>query len=447
MFNLTGYWSLLYQVPIGLLGLSFLVFIHEAGHFLVAKALKVRVNTFSIGFGKKILRYRRGETEYCISAIPFGGYVAMAGENPDEADGDTPPDGNEFSAKPVPVRMAIAFAGPAVNIGFSVLLLFFLYMWGVQEPKNSMVVGEVEPDSPAAEAGVERGDVIVSLAGQPVRDWEALLQEIAVRGENPVKVAVERDGAVEDLTLTPRMNPRLGIAMAGIFGEGEVYVHSIIPNRPAAGAGMQAGDKILQVEGVKVPSATALIEIINKSQGREISLLVEREGEESTLQVTPELDEGTERYVIGIFPAVNIPTVLVKRSAGESFSRAVNRNLEFGTAIFKTLKGIITGQIQAKALAGPIGILQMIASSLHYSVQRFAEFMALISTNLGVINLLPLAITDGGVILFLTLEAIRGRPIKPSTQMRINQVAVSFFIMLALFVTFHDILRIPWFLN
>ncbi len=447
MFNLSGYWSLLYQVPIGLLGLSFLVFIHEAGHFLMAKALKVRVITFSIGFGKKLIRYRRGDTEYCISAIPFGGYVAMAGENPDQEEEDKPSDGNEFNAKPIPVRMAIAFAGPAVNIGFSVVALFLLYMWGVQEPKKTMVVGEVESSSAAAEAGVERGDVILALGGEPVRDWEALLQNIAVRGENPIDLRVERQGQIEELTLTPRMNPRLGIAMAGIFGEGEVYVHSVMANRPAAAVGMKAGDIIVEVEGVRVPSASALVEIINQSEGRPINLLVEREGERSNLEVTPVLDEGTERYVIGIFPAVNIPTVLVKRSAGEAFDRAISRNLEFGSAIFMTLKGILTGQIQAKALAGPIGILQMIASSLHYSVQRFVEFMALISTNLGVINLLPLAITDGGVILFLILEAIRGRPIKAATQMRINQIAVSFFIMLALFVTFHDILRVPWFLN
>lgn len=444
MPELTGYWSLLYQIPIGLLGLSFLVFIHELGHFLVAKWAGVKVNTFSIGFGKKLIRWERGGTEYCISAVPFGGYVAMAGEQPED---DTDGSPAEFRQKSVGVRMAIAAAGPAVNIAFSILLLFGLYLYGVQEPKSTLVVADVEKGQAADKAGVLKGDEILRLKGKPVESWEGFMQAVAVEGGNALPLTVKREGVLQDLTLTPEVDPKWGISLVGVTGEADILVGSVVPGKPAAAAGLKGGDQILAIEGTKVPSYSSLVDLINASKGQPVRMQVLRDGQETAVTVTPTLDKDQNKYVIGIYPTIQMPTEFVRRGMGESLEKSWDKNWENATILFKTLKGLFTGSIHAKALSGPVGIVQIIATSLAASVQRFLELMALISMNLGVMNLLPLAITDGGVILFLMLEAIRRKPLELKTQMRINQVAISLFLVLALYVTFQDILRIPIFLN
>src|SRR4051794_14682180 len=189
MLHLTGYWSLIYQIPIGLLGLSFMVFIHELGHFSVAKWVGVKVHTFSIGFGKKLIKFKRGDTEYALSAIPFGGYVAMAGESPDDGGyGNS----DEFRNKSIPARLAIAVAGPFANLVFAFAILFGLYLSGVQEPKVSMVVGEVEENSAGSAAGVHPGDEVLKLNGKPQQGWEQFMQDVAMEGGHAVPLDIRR---------------------------------------------------------------------------------------------------------------------------------------------------------------------------------------------------------------------------------------------------------------
>jgi regulator of sigma E protease len=442
--HLTGYWSLLYQIPVGLIGLSLMVFIHELGHFAVAKWVGVKVHTFSIGFGKKLIKFRRGDTEYALSAIPFGGYVAMSGENPEDGGyGNT----DEFRGKSIPARLAIAIAGPLANLVFAFIILFGLYLSGVQEAKTNMVVGEVEEGSAGARAGVLPGDELLQLNGKPVHDWERFMQDVAMEGGHPVPLMIRRAGRDTTLSLNAEINAKFGIAFSGINGEFEVMIDKVHPGRPAEAAGFKARDKILTVDGIRIPSAMALIDMVNGSKGQPITIAVLRDGEKKEIQVSPMMDNDVKRYVIGIQPGVLMPTVLVKRNASEAFQKSVSKNVENGTMVFRTIGGIITGKIKMKALSGPIGIVQMIAGSLRQSLQKFLEFMALLNTNLAVLNILPLAITDGGVVMFLLLEAIRKKPLSLNTQMVINKVGFSFFLLLFLFVTFQDIIRIPWFLN
>lgn len=447
MFELTGYWSLLYQIPVGLIGLSFMVFIHELGHFLAAKSVGVRVHTFSIGFGKKLVRVKRGDTEYCLSAIPFGGYVAMAGENPDEGGyGAT----DEFQQKPVPARLWIAVAGPLANIVFALAVLFGLYLAGVQEPRQGLVVGHVEEGSAGEKAGVRVGDEIVAYAGKPMKDWEGFVQEAALSGDQLRPLHVIRDGAARELRLEARPDPRFGVALTGILGEWEVRVHKLIPGKPAALAGLKTGDVIESVDGAAVPTSIALIDMINGSQGRTLQVAVRRgsgEGEKFVIPVTPAYDEESKRYLIGVYPASVIPTELVRRGVVESARQSAVTTWGHATLVFRTFGKIFTGQVQVKALSGPIGIVQMISGSLQQSFQKFLEFTALLNTNLGIMNLLPLAITDGGLILLLLIEAVRRRPVSLKTQSVINRVGMSFFIALFLFITFQDILRVPMLLN
>jgi regulator of sigma E protease len=442
--HLTGFWSLLYQLPVGLIGLSLMVFIHELGHFSVAKWVGVKVHTFSIGFGKKLIKFKRGDTEYALSAIPFGGYVAMAGENPDDGGyGNS----DEFRNKSIPARLAIAVAGPAANLIFAFVILFGLYLSGVQEPKVSMIVGEVEEGSAGAAAGIRRGDEVLALNGKRQEGWEQFMQDVAMEGGHPVPLLIRRDGRDTTLSLQSEINPKFGIAFSGITGEAEVVVAKIIPGKPAEKAGLKVGDVILSVDGIRIPSATALIEMVNGSKGAPIAIALLRDKVKQEIQITPVMDEASKRFIVGIYPGLNVPTVLVKRGPAEAFQKSLSKNYESGTTVLRTLTGIITGKIKLKALSGPIGIVQMIAGSLRQSLQKFLEFMALLNTNLAVLNILPLAITDGGVVVFLLLEALRKKPLSLATQGIINRVGISFFLLLFLFVTFQDIIRIPWFLN
>jgi regulator of sigma E protease len=398
--HLTGYWSLLYQIPTGLIGLSFMVFIHELGHFAVAKWVGVKVHTFSIGFGKKLIKFRRGDTEYALSAIPFGGYVAMAGESPDEGGyGNS----DEFRQKPIPARLAIAVAGPLANLIFAIGLLFGLYVTGVQEPKTTMVVGEVEEGSAAAAAGVKVGDEVVSLNGKAQTGWEQFMQDVAMEGGHAANLALRRNGKDTVVAMTSQINPKFGIAFSGISPEADVEIEKVIKGKPADAAGLMQDDKILSVDGIKIPSATSLIEMVNGSKGQPITISLVRKGEKKDVQVTPIMDDQSKRFIVGIYPRVIVPTELVKRGPGAALHKSLQKNWESGTMVLRTLSGIVTGKIKPKALSGPIGIVQMIAGSLRQSVQKFLEFMALLNTNLAVLNILPLAITDGGLVVFLLL--------------------------------------------
>jgi regulator of sigma E protease len=438
------YHFLVFQLPIGLVGLSLMVFVHELGHFLVAKWTGVKVHTFSIGFGKKLITFKRGDTEYALSAVPFGGYVAMAGESPDDGGyGNT----DEFRMKPIPVRLAIAVAGPFANIVFAFFLLFGLYLIGVQEPVRVSKVGEVEEQSPAAKAGVVRGDEILKLNGKPVLGTEQFQQDVAMVGNNPARLDIRRNGKDTSLTIVPEINPRFGVALSGITLEGDVVVDRVIPDFPAVKGGIQADDKIVSVDGVRIPSASALIEIINGSKGTPVTIKFSRAGQARDVTLTPVVDPESKRYIIGIRPFIQTPTTFIKRGPVDAAKASVKQNIASGTMVFKTLSSILTGKVKAKALSGPLGIVQMIAASLRQGLQKAVEFMALLNTNLAVLNILPLAITDGGVVMFLLLEAIRRRPLSLNTQAVISRVGLSFFLLLFLFVTFQDIMRISWFTN
>ncbi len=442
--GLTGYWSLIYQIPVGLLGLSFMVFIHELGHFAVAKWAGVKVHTFSIGFGKKLVRWKKGDTEYCLSAIPFGGYVAMSGESPDDGGyGNS----DEFREKPIWVRAAIAVAGPAANIVFAVGILFVLYQIGVEEPKYAMIIGEIEPGGAGEKAGFQIGDEIQTMQGKRVQSWETFWQDAALQGGKSLDIGIRRDSSEKHLTLIPEMDSRFGIAQVGLIGEMKVVVSRVMDAKPAAMAGILAGDTIVRIDSTRIPSASALVEMVNGSKGREIAVTVKRADGQKTLSLAPVLDDDGKRYIMGVYPGHVVPVQLNKYGPGEAFTKSVSKNYEFATMVFKTFGSILSGRIQLKALSGPVGIIQMIAGSLRQGMQKFLEFIALLNTNLGVLNLLPLAITDGGLLLFLLVEGIRRKPLSLRVQGIVNRVGLSFFLALFLFVTFQDILRIPWFLN
>lgn len=435
----------LFQFVLGLAALSFLVFIHEWGHFIVARMTGVKVHTFSIGFGPKLIQKKIGDTVWCLSAIPFGGYVAMSGEAAKEAKSQGYADG-DFRGKSIWARGAIALGGPMVNIIFAFLALFFMYMIGVQEPvKGKLVVGRVNMESPALLAGFAEGDTLLSLEGEDVKTWRGVLESAAMSIDQEMKFTVLRGSDTLIIRPTPVVMEEYGLGYLGLAPQGQTMVPANPElGTPAWNAGLRKGDTLLQIESELITSPTVLINIVSKSEGRELKLIIARDGN-SNKETKIKAEETPEGWRIGLplGQISNIPTEEVKRSVGESFVVAWDRGIDMAKAPFKFIQKIFNGGIQLKAMSGPIGIVQIMGKTTQAGFIEFILLLALISMNLGIMNLLPLAITDGGILMFLTLEFFRKKPLPVKVEAKIQQVATLFFISLFLYITFQDVLRFP----
>jgi len=434
------YW--IFQIILGLLGLSLLVFIHELGHFLAAKYCGVRVLTFSIGFGKKLLKINRNGTDYCISAIPFGGYVAMAGENPEQVRDDR---ADDFHVQPIWKRALIAFAGPAFNVIFAYFLLTGIYMIGNPEPvSDKLVVGIVEPNSAAAEAGIVGGDTIFTIDGKSVNGWEKLREEMGISiGRNLSLEMGTRDGR-KTVTVIPRELGELGIGTAGLHPRHRVFVAADpLEDSPAGRAGIMQNDTILSIDGYVMGYYLDMINIISASEGREVEVVFLRASDTLRATMAPLWNQAAERYLVGIqmglaqFDELQV----VPQPLGTALVMAAKRSYIMGTAVFRYISRIIQGEVKLRAMSGPVGIVQVIGLVWLENLQRAVFLLALISINLGVMNLLPLAITDGGVLLFLLIEKLRGKPISQDNQARVQKGALIFFVALFLYITFIDLSR------
>jgi len=439
------YWLL--QIILGLLGLSLLVFVHELGHFLAAKFCGVRVLTFSIGFGKKLLKFTKNGTVYCISAIPFGGYVSMAGENPENVRENKPDD---FHVQPIWKRALIAFSGPAFNVVFAYFLLTGIYMIGNPEPiSDKLVVGIVEPWSAAEEAGIASGDTILSIDGEKVKGWDRLREEMAIGIGRSIALKIRtKEGKDTTVTVIPHEFGDLGIGTAGIHPRHRVFVAADPSGSPAGKAGIKQNDTILSVNGRIIGYFQDMITIVSASEGEEVEVVFLRANKENktdtlSATITPFWSEENERYLIGIQMGIAQFDELqvVPQPLGTALVMAAERSYTMGTAVFRYINRIFKGEVKLKAMSGPVGIVQVIGLAWLENLQKIVFLLALISINLGVMNLLPLAITDGGVLLFLLIEKLRGKPISQKNQIRIQQVALAFFVTLFVYVTFMDLSR------
>jgi len=439
------YWLL--QIILGLLGLSLLVFVHELGHFLAAKYCGVRVLAFSIGFGKRLLKVTRNGTVYCISAIPFGGYVSMAGENPENARENKPDD---FHVQPIWKRALIAFAGPMFNVVFAYLLLTGIYMLGNPEPvSDKLVVGIVEPGSAAAEAGIASGDTIFTIDGKKANGWDKLREEMGISIGRSIALEVGTKDGRKNVTVIPQELGNLGIGTAGIHPRHRVFVAAEpSEDSPAGRAGIKQNDTILSINGYVMGYYQDMINIVSASNGQEVEVEFSRAGEEGKIDtlreaIIPVWNAEAERYLIGVqmglaqFDELQV----VPQPLGTALAMAAERSYSMGTAVFRYISRIIKGEVKLRAMSGPVGIVQVIGLVWLENLQKAVFLLALISVNLGVMNLLPLAITDGGVLLLLLVEKLRGKPISQKKQARIQQVAMAFFITLLVYITFIDLSR------
>jgi regulator of sigma E protease len=424
--------------------LGVLVFVHELGHFLLARWHGVRVLTFSLGFGPKLFKFTRGDTEYCVSAIPLGGYVKMAGETPED---DAPPRHDEFFAKTKWQRFQIYLAGPAMNVIAAILIMVGVYLNGASEPayKHSVpVVGRVLAGSPAEQAGIQPGDRIVRLAGYETPDWNELHKAMLPAAGREIEVVVDHAGQQRTLRMTPATRTKYHIGDIGVLPMRRFRLGALTPGEPAEKAGLKAGDVVLAIDGVDVDIEAALA-AFQKNGGQTITMRVRRNGAALDIPVTPIAKDGKNGR-IGV--EVREEEVTVRAAGlGEAFRLSIDDNLESAGMVFTTLRGLLLGEASPKQLTGFIGIAQASGTMAREGAGALFTFMAMLSINLAILNLLPIPMLDGGHIFIMLLEGVARRDFSLRVKERLLMAGFVLVMTLMVTVIYNDLMRIDWIQN
>jgi regulator of sigma E protease len=422
--------------------LGVMVLIHEWGHYVVAKLCGIRVETFSIGFGKRLWGFTRGGTDYRIAAIPLGGYVKMAGENPFETRSGAP---DEFMSKPRWQRFLVAVAGPAVNIIFAFAVLTGLYMVSYPIPvafDMPAVVAKVQPDSPAAQADIRPGDQIIKADGHDTPTWKEVLPQIQLDAGQPMTLVLKRGHETLTKTVTVKA---VGPDRAGELGvqPRTTQVGNVEPGLPADKAGLKTGDDILAIDGKPVVSLEDVQEYLQQNKDKAVTLLVQRGDQQVTIaNITPFLDTKTTkqpRYRLGYGIEKNIQLPF-----GQALARSYDTNKMYAGLILELVRRMVVhgSWKQVQQFEGPLRIAQISGEAARApGWSPLLELMALISLNLGIFNLFPIPIMDGGVILLLAIEGAMRRDINARLKERIYQAAFVFLIVFAGIVIASDVLK------
>ncbi len=417
-----------------------MILIHELGHFWAARFFDVKVEAFSFGFGPRLFGFRRGETDFRFSAILFGGYVKMAGEQPGD---ESVSDPRGFLSKPRWQRLIIVFAGPAMNIVLAVGLLTGLFMVNYPKVPNAdgpAVVAHVAPDSPAAKAGVKEGDTIISIDNVKDPKWEdVFLKEIA-SARRPLPVMIDRSGKRIVTTITPTLDEQNGIGYIGWFGQSEVQIERVMPGMDAAHSGLQPGDVLVSINGKPIHTIHKLHEVIAASQGQPVEILYTRNGTRAKTSVTPKYNNDEDRWMIGVQLSPRI--IMTKLPLPEAFRESIHQNVKSATLIYQFLVGIVERRMSPKSLEGPIRIAQISGEAAREGPAAFIGLMAMVSLNLAIFNLLPIPILDGGVILLLAVEIIMRRDLSLAVKEAVFKVGFVFLMAVVVFVIYNDISKI-----
>ena len=442
-----------------LVAISILVAVHEFGHYWVAKKLGFKVLRFSIGFGKPLLT-RVGKdadhTEYCLAAIPLGGYVKLL----DEREGDVAAAElhRSFTRRPVMHRVAVLLAGPAMNLLFASLLYAALAMVGTEIVKP--VVGQVRLDSPAAIAGLQRGDEITRVGERPVSDTEELQIALMRRFGNDgvIPLTVRRDGSERALTLRVRDDRRAltepGRLLPGLGFDlstwtAHTLVHEVPSDSAGAKAGLRVGDRLLTVNGQPVANRADFIGMVSGAAGRELSIEVERGGVRSHIvAAVPRVMEGGRPVGrLGIMieeGAQSWPPGLVEtRRSGpvEALGLGVQKTWEMSALTVQMLWRIVTGQVSPKNISGVVSIAEFAGISAYLGLTAYLAFLAIISVSLGVLNLMPVPLLDGGQVVYQVVEAVKGSPLSERAQLFGQQVGIALLVVLMSLAFYNDISR------
>jgi regulator of sigma E protease len=424
--------------------LGILVFIHELGHFSVAKWFGIGVPIFSLGVGPRIFGFRRGETEYRVSALPLGGYVRLAGDEADEARTGAP---NEFLSRPKWQRLLVYLAGATFNILFAILAAAAMFrVYGKSEvaiPEAYPVVVDVVAGSPAQAAGIRAGDRIVSIAGRDARDPQTEAEEITLSPNTTKPVVIERAGQRLTLETGTGQDPVFHLGFPGWIpvreGTGPAEIDQVVSGTPADRAGLKVGDKVLGLDDRSPVSEPELRALILASAGRPIRLKIEREGEPRTIELTPSDEGGKGRIGVNF----RSPSTHRDLDLGQALAASVDFNWTMTRSVFLTLGKLVRFEISLRAFSGPIGIAQVSREAVK-TFETFLYFLALISLQLGVLNLLPIPVLDGGHVLILLAEAAARRDFSERVKERVMQAGLVFLLAFFCVVMYFDVIK-TWF--
>jgi regulator of sigma E protease len=436
--------------------IGILILIHELGHFIMARLSGVGVERFSIGFGPVLWRIRGRETEYCLSAIPMGGYVKMVGDDENPLEGGrsgTVDPARAFNLKPLWVRFLIVFAGPAMNFLLAAAIFALVFMF-VGRPVVPATLGRVTEGGPAAQAGLETGDRIVAVEGQPVQYWDEVLRAVqSTRGET-IQLTVRTESGERKVAVTPAQ-----VKARDLFGDERPAweigarpftpptIGDVLTGMPAAKAGLKAGDTVVTLEGRPVGSWDDLAEAIQGRAGMPTRLQVRRGSELIDITVVPTAvkDRGpnsqeVEVGRIGISPALTSTYVRSNPivAIGEGLARTVEITWLTAVGLYK----IVVGQLDRSNIGGPIQIAVAAGEQARQGLPSLAFFTAVISVNLFLLNLLPVPMLDGGHLLFFVCEAILGRPLSVRKREIAQQVGFVLLLLLMVFAVYNDLMRI-----
>ncbi len=449
--------SVLGSVLAFLVAISVLVAVHEYGHYIVGKWSGMKVLRFSIGFGKPIWRRVSGpdQTEYCISAIPLGGYVRFLDSR--EADIAPEDEGRAFDQRPIPLRIATLLAGPFFNFILAIFAYWALFIYGV--PTYVPAVGAVEADSYAFDAGLESGDRIVAVDGRETADWEAtllaMLDSMVSTGEIPLRLQ-DADGnqreAVIDVGGDASRLTEPGLLFDGLgfrpWGARDIpsTVGELPDDSPAADAGIRTGDRIVSVNGETVANFNDLIVAVTPLANQPVAVDYERGGEiySTTVNVGSMERNGETVGRLGITAAIRGGDYVYNRQFGplESVGRAIEKTWASTVFTVRMMGRMITGDVSIKNISGPINIAQFAGESAERGVSSFIGFLAIVSISLGVLNLLPIPMLDGGQIVYQTIEGIKGSPLSDRAQIIGQQIGIAALLMLMSFAFYNDLARI-----
>jgi len=422
-----------------------MIIIHELGHYWAARWFDVRVEAFSFGFGPRLFGFRKGETDFRFSAILFGGYVKMTGEQMGDENTDDP---RSFLSKPRWQRLVIAFAGPFMNVILAVVLLTGLFMVKYERMADSdlrLAVGHVMHDSPANKAGIQEGDIIIRFDGKDNPTWEDIsLREVSSAGRH-LAVTLERNGKTIETTVTPVLDEAAGIGSVGWSPRAQVEVGELSPGMPAQKAGVEKGDLLISANGQIIHSIYAFTDMIQATKGKPVVVELERDGKHLSLTLTPvfaKIDTGPERWVVGFQPLRHLHVITTRLSLPEALRESIDENVKGATLIFKFLGGLIERRMSARSLEGPIGIARLSGDAARQGPTAFFFLMSAVSLNLAIFNLMPIPILDGGVILLLLIEMLMRRDLSLQVKEAVFKVGFVFLMVVMAFVIYNDISKI-----
>ncbi len=418
-----------------------LVFVHEFGHFFMAKLVGINVEVFSFGYGKRLFGFKKGRTDYRISMIPMGGYVRFAGEEAAleglAPQGEVKP-GDYLGAKRWQ-RFLVIFSGPVMNLILALLLVAIINMVGVDVAEyleKSPVIGWIEPDSPAAKADLHVDDEILSINGQAVATWSDVEIAVGTRPEKTIQVEVKREGQVRIVDMLTESITRFQMGYAGFYGKIQVQVNMVLAGSPAEKAGLQAGDVITSINNEPI-YYYQFIELLENSPEKELIFRVDRAGEPIEMTVIPRKEGNIGK--IGIYHTAK--TVEKKYGFFKSFSQSYKENRRLLFAVIDFLKNLVTGEASTRQLGGPIEIANFSYAAFQMGIIAMLNWIAFISLQLGIINLFPVPVFDGGQILVLGLEGAARRDFPAKVKQIIMQIGFAIFIFLVVFIILNDVVK------